>query len=323
MNLTDLSEVLRDRAELPDSSHEARMAGVRARVSATRRRRATAGVAAVVLTLVGIVYAVLPHPGPSPEPAIPTRSLPEYQQGTKLIAQAWGDLPSTSVTVRFVPKSLDLWLFTHCDAGTNQVWLMAITVNDRPWLEHNGCGGANRTPDWSTFGVVAGQPSVITLTVLGKHGGFESGTPAPLPLPASGAFALGVGEAVPVSEYPFPPRPQTLQNLDQVLVGPITDPMVKLRADPADPAAPKETTVEWPGPSVLVAQLNTPGRIRVLVNGTPLIDLSHWSYTASGTQANWPAYDGENYGLSKGQTVKITVIPERTTGDWKVTLVPR
>lgn len=323
MNLTDLSEVLRDRAELPGSAHEARMAGVRARVAATRRRRAVAGVACVVLAVVGIVYAVFPGSGRTPEPAIPTRSLPEYQQGTRLTAQAWGDLPSTSVTVRFVPRSLDFWLFTRCDVGDNELLLIDVTVNDRSFADRNSCGGPARTPDWSKLGVVVGQPTVVTLTVVGKQGPSESGPPSVLPLPAGGAFALGVGETVPVDEYPFPPRPQTPQNLDLIRIGPITDPMMELRADPADPAAAKETTVEWPGDSVLVAQLNTPGRIRVLVHDTPLIDLSHWSYTASGTQAEWPAYSGERYGISKGQSVKITVIPERTTGDWKVTLVPR
>jgi hypothetical protein len=74
---------------------------------------------------------------------------------------------------------------------------------------------------------------------------------------------------------------------------------------------------------VLAVKMNTPGRIRVLVNDTQLIDLSHWTYGMGGTQAEWPTYSGEKYGLSKGQSVKITVIPERTTGDWMVTLVPR
>lgn len=323
MNLTDLSEVLRDRAELPDSSHEARMAGVRARVSATRRRRAVAGVACVVLALVGIVYAVLPGPDRSPEPARPTRSLPEYQEGTRLVAQAWGDLPSTSVTVRFVPKSLDFSLFTRCDTGDNGLLLMTITINDRPYVEQNSCGGRTRSPDWSTLGVVAGQPYVIKLTVLGKQGESESGPPSVLPLPASGMFALGVGEAVPVNEYPFPPRPQTLENIESGRLGPITEPMIELRADPADPAAPKETTVEWPGASLLLAHMNTPGRIRVLVDDTLVIDLSHWSYVVLSTQADWPAYGEKNHKLSKGQSVKITVVPERTTGDWKVTLTPR
>jgi hypothetical protein len=323
MNLTDLSEVLHARAELPDSSHEARMAGVRARVAATRRRRAVAGVACVVLALVGIVYAVLPGSGPSPEPAVPPRSLPEFQEGTRLTAQAWGDLPSTSVTVRFVPKSLDFWLFTRCDIGGNGV-LMTITVNGRPYVERNGCGGGTRTPDWSVLGVVAGQPTVITLTVLGEQGESASDSAPLLPLPAHGAFALGVGETVPVNEYSFPPRPPTLQDINQGRLGPITEPLVKLQSDPADPTAAKEATVVWPsGRSLLLAHLNTPGRIRVLVNDIPFIDLSHWSYVAGGTQVEWPSFDGNRHGLSEGQSVKITVIPERTTGDWDVTLVPR
>jgi hypothetical protein len=325
MNLSDLSEVLRDRAELPDSAHEARMAGVRARVSATRRRRAVAGVACVVLALVGIVYAVLPRPDRSPEPALPTRSLPEYQDGTRLVAQAWGDLPSTSVTVRFVPKTLEFWLFARCDTGGNGSLLMTITINDRPYVEQNTCGsggGGRRTPDWSKAGVVLGQPNVIKLTVVGKQGESESGPPAVLPLPATGTFALGVGEEVPVNEYPFPPRPQTLENMDSFRLGPAAEPMIELRADPADPAAPKETTVEWPGPSLLLAGMNTPGRIRVLVDDNLFIDVSNWSYGVHSTQAEWPTFGGNDYGISKGQTVKITVIPERTTGDWRVELLP-
>ncbi|MGW4210423.1 hypothetical protein ACWEIJ_20710 [Lentzea sp. NPDC004789] len=325
MNLTDLSEVLHARAELPDSAHDARMAGVRARVAATRRRRAVAGVACVVLALVGIVYAVLPGRGPSPEPAVPPRSLPEYQSGTRLTAQAWGDLPSTSVTVRFVPKSLDLKVFTQCDVGDrNRALLVTVTVNDRPLMEQSSCGGATMTPDWSPLGVVVGQPTVITLTVLGEQGEFGPGSPSLLPLPARGAFALGVGETVPVNEYSFPPRPPTLQNINEGRLGPITKPLVKLQADPADPTAAKEATVAWPGGhSLLLAHLNTPGRIRVLVNDIQFIDLSCWTYSVCATQAEWPSFDGDRRGLSEGQSVKITAIPERTTGDWDVTLVPR
>lgn len=320
MNLTDLSEVLRDRAELDDSSHEARMAGVRARVSATRRRRAVAGATLVVLALVGIVYAVLPRFGPPPEPAVPTRSLPEYRYGTRLLAQAWGDLPSTSVTIRFVPKSLDLTLFTQCDIGQNKRLLIDVTVNGRSMYDENrSCGDVTST-EWSSFGVVPGQPSVITLTVAGEQGESKSWPPPLLPLPASGTFVVGMGEAVQVSEYPFPPRPQTLEKLPENR----RDVAIELRADPVEPAAKKEITVEWPGANLMLVQMNTPGRLRVLVNDVEVIDLSHWAYNVYQTQLDH--YDWERgvkgLQLSKGQLVKITVIPERTTGDWNVTLSP-
>ncbi|MFI6095655.1 hypothetical protein ACIA8G_08890 [Lentzea sp. NPDC051213] len=323
MNLTDLTEVLRDRAELADSSHEARMAGVRARVSAVRRRRAVVGAACVVLALVGIVYAVLPRPDRLPEPAVPTRSLPEYQQGTRLITQAWGDLPSTSVTVRFVPKSLDLVLFTKCDVtvpGKYRQLLMTITVNGKPFVENNTCGGGGggTSTDWHAYDIVPGQLSVITLTVPGEQGESQSGPPSVLPLPASGTFALGVGEAVPVSEYPFPPRPQTLAPLPPNM----GDPVIELRSEPSDPAGKKEITAEWPGTNWMLAHMNTPGRLRVLVNDVVVIDVTHWGYNVLGGQVGRYEWEKgiDGLQLSKGQLVKITVIPERTTGDWNMVI---
>lgn len=320
MNLTDLSEVLRDRAELADSSHEARMAGVRARVTAAKHRRAVAGAAFVVVALVGIVYALLPRLE-QPEPAVPPRSLPEYQQGTRLLTQAWGDLPSTSVTVRFVPKSLDLVLFTKCDIGPNEQLLMSTTVNGHPFVQRNSCGGGS-SANWSALGVVPGQPSVITLTIDGKQGSGTPGAPGPppaLPLPESGSFTLGVGEAVPVNEYPFPPRPQTLETFQPSL----GEPAIEVRSDAADPARQKEITAAWPGDNMLHAEMNTPGRMRILVNDVEVINYSHWTYGVGSTQTLPGDWTRHGLQLTEGQQVKITVIPERTTGDWRVTFIPR
>jgi hypothetical protein len=305
MNLSDLTEVLRERAEITDSAHEARMAGVRARVTAGKRRRAVLGVAGVVLALVGIVYAVLPR-AEQPEPAVPPRSLPEYQDGTRLIAQAWGDLPSTSATVRFVPKSMDFVLFTRCETAPGESMRVSVTINGHAAKAPSGCGSTRRPLGWSGLDVVVGQQSVVTITVDEA--------------PAKGTFAVGIGEPVPVSEYPFPPRPQTLETFTRHY----PEPTIELRPDPAETAQRKDFTVAWPGTNSMVAQMNTPGRMRVLVNDVVVLDFSHWSYTAGGSlimPSDWKA----SYGLDlvKGQTVKITVIPERVTGDWEVTLAPR
>ncbi|MCG8927769.1 hypothetical protein [Lentzea sp. CC55] len=317
MNLTDLTEVLRDRAALADSAHEARMAGVRAKVAAARRRRAVAGVAAVVLALVGIVYAVLPRPDRLPEPAEPPRSMTEYQYGTRIIAQAWADLPSTAVTLRFVPKSLDLMIFTRCETGPEDRLLFSTTVNGHPMAERNTCGGASRPLDWTGLDVVPGQPSIITLTVDGKQSFDETGELRVLPLPANGTFAIGIGEAVPVSEYPFPPRPQTLPAFPPTHPTPV----VELKSDAADPNARREFTVPWPGDNVMVAQMNAPGRMRVLVDDVQIVDHSNWSYGVGGEQVE-PREWKQTFGLdiAQGRTVKITVVPERSTGEWRVTL---
>ncbi|MCR3749336.1 hypothetical protein [Lentzea californiensis] len=258
--------------------------------------------------LAGIVFALLPRIV-QPEPAVPPRSLPEYQDGARLVAQAWADLPSTSTTLRFVPKSLDLVLFTHCETGRDGgLLLITLVVNGHPYTERNGCGGSRRVRDWGAFGIVVGQPSVITLTV------------EPQRTTAKGTFAVAIGEEVPVSEYSFPPRPQTLETFPAIQ----PEPAIVLRPDQAAPAAQREFTIEWPGINMMELRSNTPGRIRVLVDDVVVLDFSHWSYSVFTTwvqPSDWEKIDGLD--LAKGQAVKITVIPERVTGDWDVTLTPR
>jgi hypothetical protein len=315
MNLTDLAEVLRDRADVPDSVQQVRLAGVRSKVIASRRRRAVAGVACVVLALVGVVFAVVPRSGPSSEPAVPVRSFPEYQSGARLIAQAWKELPSTSVTVRFVPTSLDLRVFEQCEAGHNKVVLVDLKLNGKQ-LGGGSCTGTITNAGWALLGVVVGQPSELTMTVLGEQGEVVDGVPAALAMPAEVAFGLGVGQGVPVSDYPFPPRPQSLEPLESQY----PEGFIELTADPADPAARKEVTFEWPGPLVAHSRMNTPGRIQVLVNDVPIIDYSNWTYTAGGSWSHLPDEWASSYGLTPavGDPVRVTVIPERTTGDWEV-----
>ncbi|MFJ8959045.1 hypothetical protein ACIRG5_06610 [Lentzea sp. NPDC102401] len=188
--------------------------------------------------------------------------------------------------------------------------------------DRNTCGGASKT-DWGALGVVPRQPTVITLTIDGKQGPGPSRPPPVSPSPENGSFALGVGEPVPVSEYPFPPRPQTLETV-RPLFG---EPTIEVRADPADPAGRQEITAAWPGDNVLHAVMNTPGRIRILIDGVELVDYSNWSYSRGRHSDLARRLDDGTTGhgllLSEGQQVKITVIPERTTGDWQVTLTAR
>ncbi|HWO66938.1 MAG TPA: hypothetical protein VNO31_43585 [Umezawaea sp.] len=315
MNLTDLTEVLRDHADVPGAPPDARLAGVRAKVTTTRRRRAVAGAACVVLAFLGVVYAVAPQHGRLSEPALPVRSFPEYQGGTKLVAQAWAELPSTSATVTFVPKSLDLRVASLCDIGYNRSLLVHITVNGKT-LVAGGCDGAVTSAGWAGLGVVVGQPSVVTLTVDGEQDhSVTTGAPTLAP-PPDGVFGIAVGEAVPVDEYPLPPRPATLEPLTTSL----GDPETAVSADPGDPTARKEITVIWPGDRMLLAQVNTPGRLRVLVDDVQVLDYSHWSYEAEGAYSLMSDSWAEEHGIAPvvGAPVRITVIPERVTGDWEV-----
>lgn len=317
MNLTDLTEVLRDHAELDDTAHDARMAGIRARILATRRRLALTGVICVVLALVSAVYLALPRPV---EPAHPTRSLPEYQSGARLVVQAWADLPTNSVTVGYLPKSEDFVIFSHCSAKLAKQRLVTIlTVNGHVVLGGSCDGDSTREiGNLARFGSTVGKPLVITMTVgVGSVAGelpdkVEDVHPADKT--AIGEFAVGIGEPVPVSEYSFPPRPETLVDIDDLNApGDIT-----IRADRNDPDARQTLTVVWRELCYLDAALNTPGRLEVLVDDKAVYDLDSWSYGGTSGSATFEEEDGLQ--LSPGQTVTITVIPERTTGDWSVQL---
>jgi hypothetical protein len=319
MNLTDLTEVLRDHAELDDTAHDARMAGIRSRVLATRRRLALTGVVCAVLALVGAVYLALPRPV---EPAQPTRSFPEYKSGARIVAQAWAELPTDSATVEFTPRSDDFVLFDHCSAELAEQGLVKmLTVNGHPVMA-SGCDNSGSTSgiDLARVGGAVGKPLEITITV--GVGVVEGEPPSevedihPPDSTVTGEFGVGVGEPVPVGEYSFPPRPETLEDIDELAPSSAED--ITIRSERNDPDAPQTLDVTWPGPCRLRAALNTPGRLEVLVNGKAVYDMDSWDYGGASGTTFVPADSGPR--LSPGQTATITVIPERTTGDWVVQL---
>jgi hypothetical protein len=315
MNLSDLTEVLRDHAQPSDTVVNARLAGVRAKVAASRRRRAVGAAACVVLALVGVVYAVIPRSGWSSEPALHVRSFPEYQLGTRLAGQAWADVPSSSVALRFVPTTLDFKVFVKCDVGKNVDMDVKVEVNGKAFRS-GGCGGATGVGNWGAWGVEIGKAVLITMTVRDEVVDYSQMSPVTMAMPSSGTFGLGVGEAVPVDEYPFPPRPETLEAMPPFY----TEPAVVVSADPVDPNARREVTTTWPGERLLHARLNAPGRVRVLVNDVQLVDYFHWDYKLGETQTmpsdSWEADHGLK--LLAGDPVRITVIPEDVSGDWEV-----
>jgi len=317
MNLTDLTEVLRERAELDDTAHDARMAGIRGRVLATRRRLALAGVVCVVLAVVSAVFLTVPRPV---EPANPTRSFPEYDNGARLVAQAWADLPTDSVTLEYTPKSPEFVLFERCVAeSSDQDLVMVITINGRP-VQAGGCySGSLPMDDLTRYDGAVGRPLVITMTVgVGRVRGeipekVEDVRPPDEAVTAE--FAIGVGELVPVSEYPLPARPETLEDIDDFLS---SDPDIDIRADRNDPEQRQEISMAWPGTLGVHAAINTPGRLEVLINGQVVYELESWGYSGEFGIAILGEADGLNF--SPGQTVTVTVIPERATGDWSVQL---
>lgn len=324
MNLTDLADVLQTRSEWPgDTTHATRLSGVRARVRAARRRRALTTAVSLLLVVAGVVYAGLLPFERSFEPAAPSYRFPDYQDGRRVIGQAWAAAPGDSVSVRFVPTSLDLALFRHCDAGSGGYLYTDVKVNGHPMAGGScgaGTGGVTFTEQetgWAHLGVVVGRPSVATMTILGRQ---SPDSPEPsqslLPVTNAAVFALALGEAVPVEDYPFPPRPESLAELPAPPSGAIT----VLSADPADPNGRRQAVVTWPDNGQVAVWTNTPGRLRVLLDDVEVLSFDHWTYEANAS--SWADYRraADDPDPARGQQVTITVIPERTSGDWRIDL---
>ncbi|MBP2337671.1 hypothetical protein JOF41_003849 [Saccharothrix coeruleofusca] len=323
MNLTDLTDVLRDRAEVPDgTAHAARLEGVRTRVRATRRRRVLSAAVVLLLALAGTAYVVVAPARHSSEPAVPkelygVEPFAEYESGTRIVASAYQSLPERTVVTAFVPRSPDVTVFHRCGTDNGRPWLYTLRVNGRE-LDSSSCsvGGSAtiRHEDWAVFGIEIGKRSSVEFHVTGTG---DFGATSPGPLPKRGAIGIAVGEAVPLSEYRFPPRPDTLVDLAEATRG--EDAVV--RADPADPAAPVKTTLAWPGVAAPQFLSATPGELRLLVNGVEVGKHVSWDYRAvlaGGLLLNDFAQDNHGLNLVEGQPVEVEVIPSRTTGDWAV-----
>ncbi|NUT46494.1 MAG: hypothetical protein HOV94_04105 [Saccharothrix sp.] len=317
MNLTDLTDVLRDHAELPDdAAHGPRMAGIRARVRTARRRRVVAAAACLVAVL-GVAFAVTTPRQQESQPADPPASseFPEYHEGTRIIEQTTGRAPAASGAVRFVPTTLDLRVFTRCE-GDAQL-LADLTVNGRP-RPGGSCGyWTDDHIDWhADYGIEVGSPVTIVMSVGEQHGT----DPTPGAVPADAVFTLAVGEAVAPEDYRFPPRPETLAPIDPSLdtINPIGRIDVR-RADPEQPNGTWRTAVTLPNrQSCFHVAANTPGLIRVLVNDVEVVDYAKWTYETTNMMSASQDYWAER--AAPGETVEITVVAERTSGDWAVAL---
>jgi hypothetical protein len=172
------------------------------------------------------------------------------------------------------------------------------------------CGGsATKANDWAKYDVAVGRPSVLTVSVTSETA------------PDGATFAAAVGEAVPPTAYPFPPRPAELKALPDLQFSG----HAVVRPDPADPNRQRQVTTEWSGSGQLIARSNTPGRLRVLVNDVEVLDFSCWDYEVGGLHAEPLEVWEDRFGLrlERGQQVTVTVIPERTSGDWMVELPAR
>jgi hypothetical protein len=195
MNLTDLSAELESQAEhLNTGAAMARLAGVRGRVRARRRRQA--GAAALIAA--GCVLAVVLGPNlsvlradRSSEPASTQHHVKPYTfddvlAGDPLLASAVGVKGQSEVVLRFTPADNYLQLGSFCSTAKDQTGLWGTTtVNGHSFLggdcrQSSVANGTSGTPGgdsaaenragWAAMGVVPGRESVIRIRLeTGKY----------------------------------------------------------------------------------------------------------------------------------------------------------
>jgi hypothetical protein len=308
----DLRELMRQRSTVETAAPIDRLAEVRRRIRQLRRRRAGAVAATCAAVVVAIVVGATVGPArwsTAPNPATTTRvgAFPEYQQGAHLIGTAVGELPDTEISVTVTPSTLDLGFMVHCSAP---MWI-EVEIGGLTGSSTSTCSPGSEWSEWSpatTFaewGFRPGQP----FTVYAKAIDYPGYGPE-VRLPERGAFALAVMQRVPFEEYQFPPRPATLTPLT-------VDPGAAfvLRSDPADPLRTVSGTMAWSSATPLVIASQTPGYIRVLINGVLVGTHESWDYDLGETTVSF-GYAGPPY--ADGEIVTVTAEPDRVSGAWVV-----
>jgi hypothetical protein len=311
-----------------------RVVGRQRRAARVRPALATLAAVAVLAAGAGVALQLTGEPD-VPVPADPLAGFPEYLDGTRVLAGTEGSI-GDSHTITFTPTTLDLVLHTRCESdevgdvpvrlearletnihefSTTLDWFCTAAETGTAEVDSLGLQDAN---GWGGFwqDLAVGEPVTVDLTVVGARevaGGGEPEIP-------DGTLAVAVAERVPFEEYEFPSRPATLPPVPEAQAGD-----VELRADPADPNRPVEITFAWDplltGCDALVMPLElvsqTPGSLRVLLNGIEVTHQAWWDYQQQGLASSLiPACEQ----LDSGDEVTIRVEPAHMTGDWQVLL---
>jgi hypothetical protein len=319
--------------------HEARLFAVRQKIKRVRRRRlATAGAALTVVAVaaiaaVSVLGANAPQPAPrpadpnpSPTPTAAAAAFPAHYQGARVVASKVVELPDHKVTLTYTPTSLRFSVAVRCDPETIYA---KLTLNGFPDLLGGSCSGFEGDPAfWTSAGVRVGEPVTFVLagdSVIRRNARGISFDP----LPAKGSLGLAVVVPVPVNQYLFPSPPATLAPL----AGPPSGAKVAatVRNKPGDPLARRSVTIVWTGHLDFLAQMQTPGKLRVSLNGSKaFMTCTKWDYRPTGPKPNPDELNNNCYEErvddralgSPGSKITVTVIPEGVTGDWQVRITP-
>ena len=295
--------------------------GVHSKVHRTRRRNgsliAIAAVTAAAL-VVGLsayrAHTPSSHSlGNNPLPAHPG-SLPQYLRGGKLIASQQS-VGTQGVTLTFTPTSRRIGFVMGCrnqHSSAAPKTQGTLTVNGKAFLGIS-CGGKGeglgltgdsafgRTPGWRKYGAVPGQPMTVRFAPA-------SGTSGP-----SRVWRVGVYQAVPLSQFPFPPAPAKPAGLSSSLIfhGGGRRLIWDNNSPPSDPngftySVPVQRGLTWLPESV------APGVLRMYVNGRLVATYWSWTYDIEMGQFSWRLHQ---LGIRPGSRVSISFTGQ-THRDW-------
>jgi hypothetical protein len=319
MNLTDLRATLDDRSS--EAAHAVaagtRIEGVRARVRATRQRRAAVGALAVVAAL-AIGYAVVtrglidsrPQPATTtPPPTLSVNGFPEYANGAHLIGSRTAAFAEEmAFTVDGSPRGWALAARCTSSEPDRELWVR-WQINGQLLTSHSCTdqGGSTVRPDMSRFDPDWRRPD-LTSTITAR---MEATDGKPLP---AGTFSVAISERLPYEGYPLPPRPAALRPLDPapaVNVDPAYG-IASVDSDPDDPTRSKTLVLDLAAGASIDMVSQTPGYLHVIVDGTEI---------ATG---EWWDYDLAIYGLTIDRPGRhtITFVPEHLSGAWRAVIRP-
>ncbi|MEU1685537.1 hypothetical protein [Micromonospora sp. NPDC005707] len=291
---------------------------------------------------------------PAPPPA--GELLPEYLRGHRRILAREMTLPrQPSITLTFTPDAADFQLGIKCDdrlaagsANGRPDHLIQVTVSKTvigtadcgssllpgPVLVDAGMNGHYRR--WSDLGVRAGKPVTVTVKIgkpLAAHNAdARPGDPTHL----TGTMAVGVYTPVPFEQFPMPPRPAELVELDTVgklATGnpgqPFPDQLGQLDArTAASPNGSHRLDLAMPLQLDIYICAVAPGRIRVLVDGKEVerrafYDWTGECWTGGALASEYDLPPKFKVPVRTGQRVTVTVIADSfTVPGWRVGLAP-
>lgn len=302
---TDLRDLLREHADTPPTTVETfRLAQVRRRIAIVkRRRRIFTSLVAVLLLVAGLAVTNL---GPTsliqPAPLKPEPTLSLSQGDQRVVVSGVETLPTSTLVLTYTPATLDLAVWYWCWPELH----VEIAINDQQ-ISDSQCDRDKITVTalnrlrLAELGVAVGRTARFAMVVTGTD------TPSGLQKATSGRFALAVGDAVRLEDYPLPPvlLPITFNHGGREAY--------RIESDPTDPLAPRTIEIDGTADFDIRAVTTTPGTLSVTIDGVQMMRHESWDFDATVTGTTVTGQHGR-------ARATLTVTPADVSGPWAVAL---